>query len=419
MYLLLYDIAIIFLLPLTLLKLLYRGCKDPRYLYHWDERYGIYPLSKKRIWKSRKTIWFHCVSVGETSAIYSTLSYLIKKYPQFYFLISHGTPTGRNVNLPKSSRIFRCYLPYDSSFAIKRFLTFYKPNIALINEKEIWPNLIFQCDKKELPIFLINGRMSKKSIKKYLVFKKIFKNIMSKFTAIYAQTQEDKLNFEKITQSKVKIMKNIKFDNRPPIDIKSKIKNLKNKLKIKKQFVIVAGSTRDGEENIIIDFISSLRLKDFLLILVPRHPERFDKVANLLKSKNLAFERRSKYRNISKIPKYIIGDSMGELYEYYGLANFVIMGGSILDFGSQNPIEPILMKAPTAVGPSIYNFKNIVKTAENEKAIIRFGKLDELKNIIKTHSKSKNLKLENNIKAFISKSKGGNKEVIKIINQYF
>jgi 3-deoxy-D-manno-octulosonic-acid transferase len=421
MYLLIYNIAINFFLPLTLLKLIYRGCKDARYLSHWNERYGIYPSSEKRTWETRKTIWFHCVSVGETNAISSTLKYLIKKYPKANFLISHGTPTGRAVNLPKSKRIHRCYLPYDSSFAIRRFIAFYKPKLALINEKEIWPNLIFQCNKNKIPIFLVNARMSKRSVSKYLLFKSIFNKILLKLNGIYAQTKEDKFNFNKITQSQVSVMGNSKYDNRPPPNIKNKIKNLKAQLKIKNQFIIVAGSTRDGEENIIIDLMLSFKLTNFTLILVPRHPERFNKVANILKYKNLEYSRRSKYKNISKAPQFIIGDSMGELYEYYGLANFIIMGGSILDFGSQNPIEPISMNVPTAIGTSIYNFKNVIKDAEKAKAIIRFKELDELQNIIKAFSKSKSINQEiiQNTKTFMSNSKGGTKKILKIISQYF
>jgi 3-deoxy-D-manno-octulosonic-acid transferase len=154
---------------------------------------------------------------------------------------------------------------------------------------------------------------------------------------------------------------------------------------------------------------------------VPRHPERFDEVAKIFKSQNILYSRRSEYQDIQKSPQFIIGDSMGELYQYYGLANLAIIGGSILDYGGQNLIEPLSMNVPTAIGPSIYNFKNITEAAEKEKAIIRFKKINDLRDIINDLSISKIYanKLIKNTKTFMLQSRGGTEEVIKIINRYF
>jgi 3-deoxy-D-manno-octulosonic-acid transferase len=315
----------------------------------------------------------------------------------------------------------RCYLPYDTSFAIKRFINFYKPKLGLIIEKELWPNLINQCNLNKLPAILINGRLSNKSLKKYLLFKGIFNNLLVQLNSIYVQNEHDRLNFKKITQAKINTMGNLKFDVRPPSNIYAQIKELKSQLKIKKQYVIVAGSTRNGEEKIILKFILKLKLKNFVLIIVPRHPERFDEVAKIFKSQNILYSRRSEYQDIQKSPQFIIGDSMGELYQYYGLANLAIIGGSILDYGGQNLIEPLSMNVPTAIGPSIYNFKNITEAAEKEKAIIRFKKINDLRDIINDLLISKIYanKLIKNTKTFMLQSRGGTEEVIKIINRYF
>lgn len=421
MRLFLYDIIVHCLLPFTLFKLIYRGLKNPGYLNHWNERFAIYAQKDKKIWATRTTIWLHCVSVGETKSIYLLLNHLINKYPKINFLISHGTPTGRDVIFPNSSRIHRCYLPYDTSFAIKRFINFYKPKLGLIIEKELWPNLINQCNLNKLPAILINGRLSNKSLKKYLLFKDIFNNLLVQLNSIYVQNEHDRLNFKKITQAKINTMGNLKFDVRPPSNIYAQIKELKSQLKIKKQYVIVAGSTRNGEEKIILNFILKLKLKNFVLIIVPRHPERFDEVAKIFKSQNILYSRRSEYQDIQKSPQFIIGDSMGELYQYYGLANLAIIGGSILDYGGQNLIEPLSMNVPTAIGPSIYNFKNITEAAEKEKAIIRFKKINDLRDIINDLLISKIYanKLIKNTKTFMLQSRGGTEEVIKIINRYF
>ena len=417
-----YKFIIYLLLPLAILKLIYRGLKNPDYLLHWGERFAIFPKNKEHEWEGKTTVWFHCVSVGETKAINTLISNLIKKYPKINFLISHGTPTGRNVDLPKSSKIHRCYLPYDTGYAAKRFIEFYKPRLGLLIEKELWPNLINQCNIHDVPITLISGRMSDESLKKYFLCKSVYAKLLGQLDGIHVQYKDDKKNFRKLTKAPINIMGNLKLDVRPPKNIINRIKILKSQLKIKNQFVILASSTRKGEEEEIINLISNLNLKKCVLIIVPRHPERFNIVAKIFEKRKISYLRRSTHKSFTKTPEYILGDSMGELYEYYGLANLAIIGGSILDYGCQNPIESLSMQVPTAVGPSIYNFKDIIEAAEIEGTLTRFSKIKDLEKIIDKLLKykiKKNSTSEKNSKKLLSQTKKTTQAVENIISQYF
>jgi 3-deoxy-D-manno-octulosonic-acid transferase len=420
MRLIIYNIVVYLILPLTIIKLVYRGIKNKDYLRGWSERFAIYPDAGKNKWLKRKTLWFHCVSVGETKAIYKLLEQLQKKYPSAHFLITHGTPTGKKVALPKNKNIHRAYLPYDAFGLIKKFLKFYKPTVGILLEKEIWPNLISQCYSKKIPLLLINGRLSNESIENYKKFRNFYAPLLNKLSTICVQGESDKKNFEQLTTNKIQVMGNLKFDQMPPKETVQKSKKMKNDLMIKNQIVIVAGSTREGEEEIILKEILKMKKKNICLILTPRHPERFSKVEKLLKSKNVKFAKRSQASLIKSTPNFILGDSMDEMYVYYKLANVVILGGSFFNYGSQNPIEPIKMKKPTIIGPSIFNFKDIILGALKSKAAIQINHIHELP---KTITKLSNLETRNSMiqksKAFISKSEGSSRKALKIISQYF
>jgi 3-deoxy-D-manno-octulosonic-acid transferase len=420
MRLIIYNIIVYLILPLTIIKLVYRGIKNKDYLKGWTERFAIYPNSEKNKWLKRKTLWIHCVSVGETKAIYTLLEQLQKKYPRAHFLITHGTPTGKKVTLPKNKNIHRAYLPYDAFDLVKRFLKFYKPTAGILLEKEIWPNLINQCSSKKIPLLLINGRLSNESIENYKKFRNFYAPLLNKLSTICVQGESDKKNFEQLTTHKVQVMGNLKFDQIPPKETVQKSKKMKHDLMIEDQIVIVAGSTREGEEEIILNEILKMNKKNISLILTPRHPERFSKVESLLKSKNVKFAKRSKASSVKLTPNFILGDSMNEMYMYYALANVVIIGGSFFNYGSQNPIEPLKMKKPTIIGPSIFNFKDIILGAIKSKAAIQINHIHELP---RTITKLSNLKTRNAMieksKGFISRAEGSSRKNLRIISQYF
>jgi len=420
MHFFIYEIIILFLIPFALAKLVYRGLNKPEQLKYLSERFAIYSKDKRVLWQSRQTVWFHCVSVGETKAIFNLIEILLKRYPNTYFLISHGTLTGRNTRLPNNQRIHRTYLPYDTIKASKRFLSHFQPKTGLILETELWFNLINQCRLKKIPLHLINARLSKNSLKRYLPFKKFINSGLSQLNSIYVRAEEDLVNFKRLTDSNMKIMGNLKFEATPPKGIWEKITQLKNKLKITNQFVLVAGSTRPGEEKILLELIKKLNHKSLILIIVPRHPERFIEVEKIFQEQNLKIIRKSKLGHLKTAPPYILGDTMGDLYEIYGIANLAIIGGSILDHGGQNLIEPMSLNIQTAVGPSIYNFKDMVSDAEKNKAIFRFKDEVELERIIKNllAKKQINQNILRNAQQYIKNSSGATDKVVQLVNQY-
>ena len=420
MHLFIYEIIILCLMPFALAKILYRALINPTQLKYLNERFAFYSQDKKALWESRQTIWFHCVSVGETKAIFNLIVILLKRHPKTYFLISHGTLTGRNTKLPNSSRIHRTYLPYDTKRATKRFLFYFQPKMGLILETELWFNLINQCKLQKIPLHLINARLSRKSLSKYLSFREFSNAGLSQLNSIYVQSKEDLDNFRSLTESNIKIMGNIKFESTPPKGTRQKINQFKKKLKITNQFVLVAGSTRPGEEKLLLELVKKLNRKDLILVLAPRHPERFIEVEKIFKEQNLKIIRKSTLGKLKEAPKYILGDTMGELYEIYGIASLAVIGGSILDYGGQNPIEPMSLNIQTAVGPSVYNFKDLVSLAEKHNAIFRFNNIAQLDNIIKNllNEGQVNQDILRNARQYIKKSSGGTNKIVRLVNQY-
>ena len=414
-----YQILSLLLLPFAFFRLLLRAFKQRQYFFYWGERLGFYPKYLKNILKDKKIIWIHCVSVGETNAALPLIKILLKQYPNHHILVSHSTPTGRETNLGKFERIHRCYLPFDIKICMNLFIDFFQPSVGLIFETEIWPMMLFQCKRKGVPLLLMNARLSNRSLDKYLLFKDFTSNMLSKFEKICAQSEADRKNFKKLTRINIDVTGNTKFDF--PISKKksSLSKALKKELNISNQILLVAGSTRKGEEKVILDCFNNLKIENLMLILVPRHPQRFEEVENLIASRNFIFAKRSNFKKSSQLPRVLLGDTMGELRSYYELADLVILGGSIKNFGAQNPIEPLSLGKPTIIGPSIYNFQDVVQKAENHNLIHRLHNVKDLDLLIKKiiALKQKAIK-QQNLKDFLRKESGASQRLADIVNQF-
>lgn len=417
MHYFLYQITLHLLLPFTLIKIFYRSLKQPEYLKHIGERYGVFLPNKKLFSGKKKTLWFHCVSVGETNAIRNLLLELEKQHPDANFLISHTTPTGRKVALAPSKKITRVYLPFDSFFLIQRFLNFYKPTILLVIETEIWPGLIRECVKHNIPTLLINGRLSDKSLKGYLKIKTLIQDCLQNFSEIMVQSNEDKHNFSKLTQNKISVHPSLKYNQQAPKNSLREAERWIDKFKLHQKYVVTLLSSREGEEEIFLRLISKLNNKNLVLIIVPRHPQRFNTVQSIIKKANIPYITRDGEK-IEENFKVMLGNSMGEIYQYIGISSIVFMGGSFKSYGSQNPIEPLSLLKPTIVGPSIYNFKNIILDAEKAKAIIKIRE-DQIIKIIKQYEPAKaRQKMISQINNFIRSKNQKQKSLIRLINQY-
>ena len=379
-----YSALLYLLLPFTILKLLWRGLKQPAYLEHWPERYGFYNQAA-----SQPLIWLHCVSVGETRAAKPLIEALLDQYPAHQILLSHTTPTGREASeqlFPKEKypRISRCYLPYDTPDAVKRFLKHYRPTLGLLMETELWFNLIASCKAQAIPLLLVNARLSERSARGYAKVGKLSAQGLANLSAIAAQTEQDsnRLNALLGNANKVTVMGNLKFDVTPPADEAERGRYLRGLLGFKRP-VFLAASTRDGEEALILEAIAASEIDNLLTVSVPRHPQRFDEVAMLLTKHHQAFCRRSEFSMgtvAGDIPNcsVILGDSMGEMFTYYAACDVAFIGGSLLPLGGQNLIEASAMGKPVLIGQFTFNFSDATDSAVQAGAAIRVHNSQEL-----------------------------------------
>ena len=378
-----YSLLVYFLLPFTVFKLIYRGFKQPDYLKHWDERYGFYSLSTKKVWAKRKTLWIHAVSVGETKAAIPFIQLFLKKYPHHHLLITHGTPTGRATSIDiKHTRITRIYLPFDTVDATQRFLNTFKPELGFLLETELWFNLIHQAHQKSIPLYLVNARLSEKSFQLYKKISLLIKPSLQELKGVLAQTSSDAKRFESLGAKAVEVMGNLKFDVTPPRDINKKSATLKKHLHLKNQSVLLIASSRQDEEEMILQSLLKLPIKNLITIFVPRHPQRFKEVELMLKKYRVSFIKRSDKKIKVNPYQFILGDSMGEMYSYYNLANIALMGGTILPYGGQNLIESMAMNVPVILGPHTYNFHDVSNEAIRLGAATRIQTLDQLEKVL-------------------------------------
>lgn len=352
---LLYTLLLYTLLLFVPIKLLWRGIRQPAYLTHWAERFGFYKLQVKA-----PLIWLHCVSVGETRAAAPLIAELRQRCPQHQILLTHATPTGRAAAEQLfGSSVLRAYLPYDLPGAVGRFLSHFQPEIGLLMETELWFNLIAACKYRHIPLLLVNARMSQKSADGYARIPRLVAQGLRNLSAITAQTELDAARLQSLGATKVSVLGNLKFDVEPPAE--AEVRGAQLRATFANRPVFLAASTRSGEEALILEAIATANIPDLLTVIVPRHPQRFDEVAALLKNHDIGFMRRSQPAHLSSIPvptaiQVLLGDSMGEMFTYYAACDVAFVGGSLLPFGGQNLIEACAMGKPVLLGPYTHNF---------------------------------------------------------------
>ncbi|MFZ5524729.1 MAG: lipid IV(A) 3-deoxy-D-manno-octulosonic acid transferase [Pseudomonadota bacterium] len=346
------------LLPYVVFRLLWRARKQPDYLHHIGERFGFYSLPN-----DKPVIWLHAVSVGETRATQSLVIRLRDTYPNHQILLTHTTPTGRNAGEQLyGDSVLRVYLPYDYPFAINKFLRYFRPQLGILMETEIWFNLIHACHASSMPLVLLNARMSEKSAAGYTRFARLSRNALGELTAIAAQTSEDAARLTMLGGKEISVMGNLKFDIEPPAAMVELGKQLRERFGAVRK-IFLAASTREGEESLILDALEKIHVSGLLLVIVPRHPQRFVDVGNLLEKRGIAFQRRSEDRVVAEDVQVVLGDSMGEMFAYYAAADIAFIGGSLLPFGGQNLIEACAVGTPVLVGPYTYNFADVTRLA--------------------------------------------------------
>jgi 3-deoxy-D-manno-octulosonic-acid transferase len=355
-------------LPLVLARLWWRGRKEPGYRAHWGERLGSYGA----LAESMPTLWLHAVSVGETRAAEPLVDALLAAYPGHRILLTHMTPTGRATGqqlfAKHGARFIQSYLPYDTGFMARRFLRHFAPRICILMETEVWPNLVAACQGAGVPVALVNARLSARSLRRGQRFGGLMTDAARAITLVAAQTPADAQRITSLGAPHVEVTGSIKFDVVPPPATLALGAWLRARIGTRP--VLLCASTRDGEEALILD---AWRTEDHaLLVLVPRHPQRFDDVAAKASARGLTVARRSQLQDDEEITAdVLIGDSMGEMFAYYAACDCAYIGGSLLPLGGQNLIEACAVGKPVLVGPHTFNFALATEQAVEAGAALR------------------------------------------------
>jgi len=375
---LIYSFAWWCALPVVLLRLFLRGRREPGYREHIAERLGFYPKTADVL---APMLWVHAVSVGETRAAQPLIEALLQDYPTHAILLTHMTPTGRATGrelFGRHPRVLQAYLPYDTGWMVARFLRHFKPRLCVLMETEVWPNVMAQCTRYRLPVALVNARLSVRSLAKAQRLPSLFTRAASAINCVAAQTEGDAERIRVLGASDVHVTGSMKFDVVPPEEMLQRGAELRHRLGERR--VLLCANTRDGEEALILDALRTLPQRNFLLMIVPRHPQRFDEVEALIRSHGLHCVRRSMLtgEQLDAGVDAILGDSMGEMFAYYAACDVAFVGGNLLPLGGHNLIEACAVGKPVLIGPHTFNFADAADNAIGAGAAMRVADAADL-----------------------------------------
>ncbi len=355
-----YNTVIVLLAPFFFFRLFYRSRKASAYRSRWNERLALY-----RSPSNSGVIWFHTVSFGEAEAAFPLILKVQKRYPDRKLLVTTTTLTGSNrVKQVLGKSVLHVYLPYDIPGCAARFINRYKPILGVIVETEIWPDLYRQCGNNGVPLAIVNARLSERSARGYKRLSGLVTETLMHLSLVAAQTQEDAQRFIEIGAfpKTVEVTGNLKFDYRIPDSLIEDGWRIRKSL-FPERLVWIAASTHKGEEEQILDAFENIRssLDKVLLILVPRRPERFGRVALLCKNRGYKLTRRSENKSCDESTHVFLLDTMGELKQFYAATDLAYVGGSLVSTGGHNVLEPAALGVPVLFGPHMFNFEKIAQ----------------------------------------------------------
>ena len=348
------------LLPLMLLRMLWRSRKAPAYARRWNERFGFFEARKS----TSPAIWVHAVSVGETLAAMPMLRELQVRFPDYELIVTSTTPTGsERVRAALGDSVFHLYAPYDLPDCVARFIGRARPNLAIIMETELWPNTIHACASASVPVLVANARLSERSARGYQHLAGLSRAMVSSISLIAAQSQDDAERFLRlgVAPDAIEVTGNIKFDLTLDLEQQQQAKRFRQRWDgDSKRQILLAASTHEGEDALLLKSMKLLsdRYPRLLMVLVPRHPERFRAVAELAGAE-YKVQLHSSGEPVTAATRVLIGDSMGELPALLGASDLVFMGGTWVDNGGHNLIEPAAWGKPLLSGPSLFNFSEV------------------------------------------------------------
>ncbi len=371
MWRLLYTLAIRLAAPLILARLWWRGRREPLYRRHVGERFGYYREGKP----SRPVIWIHAVSVGEARASVALVRSLAAAHADHDMLLTCMTAAGRESlkelhgagAVLHGEAVHIAWLPYDYPGAVSRFLEHFRPRLGVLVETEIWPNLLSACAGRGVPVLLANARMSEKSALGYQRWEGLSRPAIASLASVCAQSEDDAQRLRALGALRVEVAGNLKFDSAP--DEQKRAEGAAWRARLARPLLLLA-STREGEEKLLLDAMPDWDEK-LLVLVVPRHPRRFDEVAFLAQS------RRSRDPVPAPQDRVYLGDSMGEMDFYYAAADVAVIGGSFVPRGGQNLIEACAAGVPVVLGPSMFNFAEATRLALDAGAAVQVANAAE------------------------------------------
>lgn len=417
---LIYTFFYCLFLPFILLRLFFKGKKFPSYRKRWKERFGYLPIPRLS-----SCVWIHAVSLGETIAAIPLIKSIKKHYPQLKLVVTTTTATGsqRLLQVFKEHEIFHVYVPYDFPYAIKKFLQHVNPLLVIIMETELWPNILYYCKKRHAPILIANARLSLNSFNGYKKLGGFLRKMLSSVDLIAAQSELDAKRYLDLgaDPNKVSVVGNIKFD----ISLADDLITESLKLRVRwgrDRSIWIAASTHEGEEDFILKALKEVRKKvpNILLILVPRHPERFQKVIELCKQRG--FEVASYKAQAPCLPTtdIVVGDTIGELLLFYAASDVAFVGGSLVNVGGHNLLEPAVLALPIITGHYLSNFQEISKLLNESHALVYVNNAEELTAAVVEMFSNKELKNERGKAGFkvIDRNKGALNKLMQWVGSH-
>ncbi len=384
-----YSVVLYLLLPVVLARLAWRGVRNRGYWHRWGERFGFFSVPELH-----EPIWIHVVSVGEVLAAAPLIRELLARYPRHSLVVTTTTPTGSErvqalfgdqFTGQSGGRVFHVYFPYDLPNVVQRFLDKIRPRLALMMETELWPNLFRQCARRRIPLLVVNARLSARSAAGYGRLGGLIRETLGDITLIAAQNEADAERFRDLgaCTGGVTVMGNLKFDQRIPGDLDDRAEVLRRELGVSRP-VWIAASTHEGEDGQVLDAFFRLResFPDALLLLVPRHPERFARVEALVRKQGYGVVLRSEGKPCDAQTGVFVGDTLGELLLFYAVADVAFVAGSLVPVGGHNMLEPAALGVPVVFGPHLFNFSEISRGLLESGAARRIENSEQLAAVV-------------------------------------
>jgi 3-deoxy-D-manno-octulosonic-acid transferase len=415
-----YNLLLYLILPFLPLRLLWKSRKNSAYLQRMGERFGYYNFPA-----IKSAIWVHAVSVGEAISAIPLIKELIRLYPANKIIVTTMTPTGaervRNA-FNENDAVQQVYVPYDYPHIVQRFLTHIDPKILIIIETELWPNILYYAKRNAIPIILANARLSATSFAQYKRVNKFIREMLNCINHIAAQSMLDATRFRDlgVAEQCLQVAGNVKFDIQITDAIQEAGKALR--LKLQDRLIWVAGSTHKGEELKILAAATEINtvIPNVLLILVPRHPERFTEVFDLCKSRGFNTVRYTALQDYTATTNVMVGDVMGKLLQFYAAGDVAFVGGSLIAFGGHNLLEPAVLQKPVLSGPNLSAFAEVSELLIAHNALLKVNDEFELAAQVITLLQDERLRGIYGANAYqvVLKNRGGTANILNVIQQF-